>query len=361
MASTTVRGQRAAAWRTNAMVGGALALALAVGCGNNEHKPPHFTGGSGGDGPSTGAFMGTSSSGFSDSLCDGGLAVTGDAMDGARAIGLCTGVTSAEWVRADGSPLGMGDKGNSGDGDLSLGHGILTHFGDDVAPREGARLLALSSGSARNPNEAGFHSLYGYWKDKTPHTAPTGFPKPSPACPSVVSGAPYDSAGLKVTIQPPPTAKSLAFDFYFYTFEFPKYICSPFNDFFVALLTPTPAGLADANISFDEKGNTISVNAGFLKVCHPQTASDGKFYDCLDGPGDLDGTGFDTTDGGIANNSAATNWLTTKAPIADPSQPLTIQFAIWDAGDGVLDSTVLIDNFRFELDAANVGTQPAPK
>ncbi|MFO0611753.1 MAG: choice-of-anchor L domain-containing protein [Polyangiaceae bacterium] len=346
-------------------IAGALLVALIAGtaCGSNDRKPPHFTGGSGGDGPTGGTFAATSSTGFSDVVqCDQNLALEAtDPMDGAKAIGLCSGVTKAEWVRADGSALGQGDFGPGGDGDLNLGKGILPAFGNTVKPREGARMLVLSSGSARTPTNVGYHSVKGWWKDNTQHSPPPNYPKASPACPNVVSGGVYDSAGLRLEIQPPETAKGMSFDFDFYTFEFPKYICSTYNDFFVALMTPTPAGLPDANISFDEIGNTISVNAGFLKVCHPQTASDGKFYACEDGPGDLAGTGFDGLDTGVTDNSAATNWLVTKAPITDPSVPITIQFAIWDAGDGVLDSTVLIDNFRFELEEVPVGTQPAPK
>lgn len=349
-------------WVVVAVVGAtAAAASLGAACKQSEHKPPTFTGGGGGDDASSSATMsGSTSSGFGD-MCDTDLAIDGaDAMDGARAIGLCSGVTEALWVKSDGSPLGMGDGGLNGDGDLALGHGVLSKFGANVVPREGERLLALSSGSARNPTDPGFHSVNWWWKDSNPHPPPTGFPKASPSC-AVMSGSPYDSVGLKVTFQPPPTAKSLAFDFNFYTFEFPQYICTGFNDFFVALMTPTPAGLSDANISFDEMGNNISVNAGFLKVCHPQQASNMQMYACPDGPDNLTGTGFDTTEMGVTDNSASTNWLTTTAPVDDPTKPITLVFTIWDAGDGRLDSTVLIDNFRFELDATIVGTQPTPK
>lgn len=364
MALSRARRWLGGGWVVVAVVGGtAAAASMGAACGQSEHKPPTFTGG-GGDDASSGATMSGSSTAtgtnFGD-MCDKDLAIDGaDAMDGARAIGLCSGVLSAEWVRPDGSPLGMGDGGLDGDGDLALGHGVLSKFGDKVVPREGSRLLALSSGAARNPTDPGFHKLNFWWKDGDPHKTPTGYPKESEAC-KVMSGSAYDSAGLKVTIQPPATAKSLAFDFNFYTFEFPGFICTSFNDFFVAMMTPTPAGLPDANISFDELGNTISVNAAFLNVCHPQTAMNMKFYECPDGPDALAGTGFDSTEGGVTDNSAATNWLTTTAPIDDPTKPITLVFAIWDAGDGRLDSTVLIDNFRFELDATIVGTTPTPK
>ena len=152
----------------------------------------------------------------------------------------------------------------------------------------------------------------------------------------------------------PSNAKSFSFDLDFYTFEFPSYICSLYNDFVVALLTPTPTGQTDGNVSFDSQGNTISVNAGFLQVCTPQQAG-GKDYPCAQGAGQLAGTGFD-----VQTNSAATGWLVTKAPVETPGANITLRLAIWDSGDGQLDSTVLLDGFAFEADTASTTTTPVP-
>lgn len=283
--------------------------------------------------------------------CDGSLPIdSGDAIDGARAMGLCKiddgsswGVVSANWVRADGQPLTLAE--------LQDGKGILSGFGP-VTPREGSQMLVLSSGAARSPVDPGYQAPSGYWKDFNPHGSPPGYPKESPACPGVITGEPYDSAGLSVRVKTPTDAKSLSFNLDFYTYEFPNYICDQYNDFFVAMMNPKPAGLADANISFDPDGNTISVNAGFLDVCTAQVAG-GKNFVCSQGTGDLNGTGFE--------GAAATGWLETKAPIDAPGTEITLLFAIWDSGDGVLDSTVLIDNFKFEADGTTTGTQPIPQ
>ncbi|MFO0613949.1 MAG: choice-of-anchor L domain-containing protein [Polyangiaceae bacterium] len=301
--------------------------------------------------------------------CDGALALAAnDPMDGARAIGLCKeytegtwGVRKAEWIRADGSPLGMGDGGQDGDGDLALGKGIVSKFGSAVTPREGKSMLVLSSGSARNPNQPGYHSVSGYWKDNNEHGAPNGYPKASASC-DLVGGPPYDSAGLRLQIATPTDAKSISFNIDFYTYEFPNFVCDKYNDFFTAIMSPAPAGLPDGNISFDSMKNTISVNAGFLTVCHPQQASNGQNFACPDGPGELAGTGFDVDFlGDATDNSAATSWLQTNAPIANPGSDITLEFAIWDDGDGVLDSTILIDNFTFTPDLTDTGTTPVPK
>jgi hypothetical protein len=305
-------------------------------------------------------------------------------MDGARAMGLCAvsdgtswGVVSAEWVRSDGQPLTGGDGGFLGSGTtLDIGKGILNNFGSNVTPREGTQMLAISSGSARNPNESGYQqpgapppldilSPAGNWKDSTAHGAPAGYPKEAPSCTNQANptGEPYDSAGLRVTIKTPKDANSFKFEFNFFTYEYPDYICSQFNDFFVALMSPRPSGVMDDNISFDEQGNNISVNAGFLQVCNP-CSTNGKTFDCPLGYGELMGTGFETNTGtdqcGI-QGSAATSWLVTTAPIENPGEEITLHFAVWDSADGWLDSTVLIDNFTFEVEEGEVGTIPLPQ
>ena len=297
--------------------------------------------------------------------CDGALNVaSSSALDGAKALGLCKlqagkswGLISAQYVTADGKPL----DGYDLDG---IGHGILKGFGPNVHPQEGKAVLALSSGSARQPTDPGYETVSGY--DKMYETgAPPGYPKESPACPNVTTGEPHDTAGLLVKIKSPSNAKSLKFNLNFYTYEWPDYICSEFNDFFVAMMTPVPKGQADGNISFDAKGTLISVNAGFLDVCGcdsaggPPCKTTGAPSSCKLGNAQLKGTGFDEDlFGDPTENSAATGWLATTSPIQQPGAEISLLFAVWDSGDGVLDSTVLLDNFTFDVDAADTTTAP---
>lgn len=293
--------------------------------------------------------------------CDGALNVAStDAVDGAKAIGLCKmasgkgwGLVSARYATADNQPLASFDP-------QGLGHGLLTGFGPNVHPQEGHRVLALSSGAARQPTDPGYQSVSGYDKGYGPGQgtfAPPGFPKESPSCPGVQTGPAYDAAALEVTVLAPTNVQSLSFNLNFYTYEFPEYICDVYNDFFVALLSPPPAGLDDGNISFDAKGNLVSVNAGFLQVCRPQIAG-GKNFDCTLGPSQLQGTGFDLDlFGEPTDNSAATGWLATSAPVV-PGSTIKLRFAIWDSGDGVLDSTVLIDNFTWDAKGGTTITEP---
>lgn len=273
--------------------------------------------------------------------CDAALAIdSDDPLDAAKAIGICTSVTSASWVLPDGNPP-------PGDPDFDLGHGILTGFGPNVNVQEGSALLALSSGTARQPNDPGYKSVNGFSKGyQSGH--PQGFPKESPACPGTTTGTPNDGTGLELELSVPSFATAFAFDFKFYTYGWPSYICSTFNDFFVALLSPIPQGQTDGNVSFDSQGNPMSVNNGFLQVCGctggPPCSAGGKTFDCPYGNTELMGTGFGADTAGA--DHGATPWLATEVP-AVPNSAVTLRFATYDSGDGVLDSTVLIDNFRW--------------
>lgn len=287
--------------------------------------------------------------------CDVGLAIEAtDPLDGAKAIGLCDaatdikpGVISAAWTFADGttsSRMFSNPRGNcvkEGNALHPMQHGALPSFGS-VMPRMGGTMLALSSGVARAgsvPSPAGLgNSPAGAWMCTLSNT-PEGFPKDSPAC-SVMTTNNHDALdpiALELVVRVPSNAIGFSFDFDFYTYEFPDFVCQQYNDFFVALLTSTdPATPADHNISFDSQGNPVSVNNGFVEVCAGPRNAGGKNFPCSLGTGELAGTGFEP--------AAATSWLRTEASVV-PGETITLRFAIWDMGDEILDSTVLIDNF----------------
>ena len=285
--------------------------------------------------------------------CDMGLLVAdNDPYNAARAMELCRnstweaqggdktwGVLAAGYTKADGAP-GMAD----------ISHGLLPSFGVNPT-RAGSAMLALSSGAARDPSQVGYENPSGY-DTGTKGSPPEGYPKESQACPGVKTGSCNNPAALELEIRVPTNANSFSFDFNFFTYEFPNWICSEYNDFFVTLLWPKAAGLPDSNISFDGLGNSISVNASFLQVCDAQSAGSfgqmQKWYDCLLGSGALQGTGFGK-DSASSSNHAATGWLITRTSV-DPGSVIKLRFAIWDSGDTQLDSTVLIDNFQWYID-----------
>jgi len=242
----------------------------------------------------------------------------------------------------------------------------LADFGPNVKQRFGHRMLALSSGTARRPEDLGYEDVVRFDKQYA-CVHPAGFPKESPACPGVITGQPHDGIGLEATVRTPSNAHGISFDFNFYTYEWPDFVCSQFNDFFVAMLSPIPANQPDGNISFDSQGNPVSVNNAFLEVCGcpenpPQPCyAGGKSFTCALGNSELIGTGFGFDWSADHSEHGATSWLTTNSPV-EPNSEITIRWAIYDSGDGVLDSTTLIDNWRWIAEAGvAVETFPVPK
>jgi hypothetical protein len=295
--------------------------------------------------------------------CDQGLAVDDNSpVNGAKAAEICTpltdpkkwGLKSAKYVLPDGSPPPTGQPAAS---NYPLGHGILSAFGPNVKVQAGQRMLGLSSGTARQPTDPGYQDVAGFDKMYT-CGSPVGFPKESPACPGVTTGQPHDGVALEMDIVAPTNAKGFSFSFNFFTYEWPDWICSEFNDFFVALLMPFPMGQTDGNISFDSMGNPVSVNNAFLEVCGPPGNYGGKNFTCALGDTALIGTGFgiDTT---LDQDHGSTYWLQTKAPVK-PHEEFTLRWGVYDSGDGILDTTTLIDDFQWIASGGTVtvGTNP---
>lgn len=264
-----------------------------------------------------------------------------DPMNGARTIDLCQqatandknwGVLSAAYVRANGSPAGP-----------SLQAGILPSFGPNVNVQRGVRMLGLSSGHARaasDPGACGGISCSAYGSG----VAPPGFPQDSPQCQG--GSKINDDVGLELTLRAPTNAKGYSFNFNFYSFEYPEWVCSTFNDQFIALVDPQPVGSINGNISFDSQSNPVSVNIAFFQVCSG----------CPLGTQELVGTGFDVWD-----DAGATSWLKTSAPITG-GEEFKIRWTIWDTGDTAWDSTALVDNFQWVASGGTVtiGTEPIP-
>ncbi|MBL9024424.1 MAG: choice-of-anchor L domain-containing protein [Myxococcales bacterium] len=299
--------------------------------------------------------------------CDTGLPFDStDAMDGARAIELCKtatpesdwGVVSAQWVRANGSPVSTS----------SVQYGILPNFGPSVAPRAGESVLALSSGTARLPGQAGACTSHACASGAG--TPPPGFPQAVPGCD--VSSTINDDIGLEVTLKAPSNATGYKFDFKFYSFEYAEYVCTLFNDQFIALVNPAPMGSQNGNISFDSNSNPVSVNIAFFDVCngcddfaaycYTGTCPTAPNPCCPSGGAELMGNGFDNAFGSNFEDAGGTSWLQTTAPIG-PGESFSVRYTIWDVQDTAYDSTSVIDNFEWIANGGTVivGTNPVPE
>jgi hypothetical protein len=283
-------------------------------------------------------------------LCDEGLAISDtDPLHGAAAIGLCTisdgsspGLLSAAYGNSDfSSSLASLTNGVNG-------VGLLASFGPNVVPQDGARMLALSSGTARSASDPGYSQpSLGYSKGFS-SPAPPGFPAEAGICAAPATTV-YDSAALRVVLVAPAWANSYRFDFKYYTTDYPNFVCSAYNDQLLVLASPAPTGSLNGDIAFDADDEPITVNAAdFVTECGP-----GGTFGCPLGAAELAGTGFE--------GGAATPWLRTTAPVAG-GDTVTLTFLIYDSGDSTFDSTALIDAFAWsDSHVAGPSTQIAPE
>jgi hypothetical protein len=153
----------------------------------------------------------------------------------------------------------------------------------------------------------------------------------------------FDYAELRLTGEVPVGASGFAYNLAFFSTEYPGFYKTSYNDMYVAWLQ---SEVWTGNISFDEMGNPISLNAGFLDYKDAPNQ-----YDCPDpctAP-ELQGT--------VMQTHAGTKWLITTAGV-EPGEDVEIIFAIWDLSDEVLDSVVILDNFSWNCEGGPPVTIP---
>lgn len=276
--------------------------------------------------------------------CDTGLSLDdADASHAGAALDVCStvgvdgarfGLVSARYTQADGTPL-----------TTPLQHGLTSAFGTNVTPRQGERLLVLSTGRARDADDVdacGTSSCSNHGGT----ALPAGCPISSNACTANLSSAAADDVALELTLKAPSNAVGFSIDVAFYTFEYPSYVCASYADQFVALVNPSPSGAVSGNIVFDTQTTPLSANFASIDYCST----------CTLGTTALAGTGFDNW-----SPAGATMWLRGSAPVQAGSE-FVLRLMLWDSGDATLDSTVLVDGFRWITDPAEavVQTLPAP-
>ncbi len=342
------------------------------------------------------------------SLCDGQLASNSAApADYAKAIDLCQttvenaplpqktwGLIGADLFRADGAGTPAADSKS-----------IRTGFGSVVKPLQGAAITVLSTGvsaamnSPNNANPAWLPFQQGKNMGTTSNPPPDwlaanggSFPN-APGCPKAASTAANDPVLLKLRVRVPTNAFSFSVSTYFYSSEYPEWVCSPYNDFFLALLDsafvpnaqqkPNPADknlaiyTSPANQIYPLGVNLAYGDTGLFKQClnggtgcnNAGGAKPGTISTCV-GTTELAGTGFDVlnpppTNGPIngwcgASNmtGGGTGWLVINGNVK-PGEIVELRFVAWDTGDNYYDSVVLLDNFKWSVDASDPGVHPA--
>ncbi|MBC8070608.1 MAG: choice-of-anchor L domain-containing protein [Deltaproteobacteria bacterium] len=133
-----------------------------------------------------------------------------------------------------------------------------------------------------------------------------------------------DYVELRFELDVPIDVVSFSYDFAFFSTEYPYYYGSPFNDMYIGWLESEQW---TGNISFDQAGSPISLNAGFL--------------DYRDDAGNLP-----ELDGTCMKQHAGTGWLTTTAGVTG-GEHITVVFAIFDLSDSILDSYAFLDDFAW--------------
>ncbi len=142
-------------------------------------------------------------------------------------------------------------------------------------------------------------------------------------------GEAYDPLTLKIDINVPAGANCVGFDFRFLSEEFPEFVNAGFNDAFVAQLD---------QLSVNVTGQSITAPGDFAAGAGDKISVDSAGPS---GMSDIFSTGT-TYDG-------ATPKLVARTPVGPGAH--SVFLTIFDAGDGVLDSAVFVDNLRVTTEA----------
>lgn len=340
--------------------------------------------------------------------CDTGLASNAsNPLDYAKAIDICQTTTEnpplaqKKW----GVIQGWFHRANGAGSPAANSRSIRSGFGNNVSPLLGQSLAVLSTGRAaaqgapNNTNPA-WAAFQGGQDMGTTSAVPSdwlsangnNFPN-APGCPDPQGGTTAnDPIMLKLRIRVPTNAKSFQVSSFFYSSEYPEWVCSAFNDFFLTLLdssfvpgpgeSPNPT---DKNLAFYDPlpvggavypvgVNLAFGNTGLFQACKngPTGCGSGSVAgnttSCT-GTTELVATGFDITnppsqfpaDPGWCGSSnlagGGTSWLNMSGNVK-PGETIEVRFVIWDTGDPWYDSLVLLDRFQWSVTASQPGTTP---
>ena len=229
--------------------------------------------------------------------CDvGGLSSTTPASY-ATALDICAGGTSDFPVLA-----GAGARS------------IATGFGTAIVPTAGKSAVILSTGTVGSTTPG----------QGTDFKTTVANPFATGTCSATIAA--QDLTELRLVLQVPSNATTLAFDWLVLSAEYPQWLGSAqYGDAFMALVS----GKAwSGNAAIDGKGKCGTV----------QTVTFNDCTNCSGGTALLAGTAFETNGG--------SGWWTTTVPVL-PGDTVTLTFLVYDGGDGSLDTDAIIDNVRW--------------
>jgi hypothetical protein len=262
------------------------------------------------------------------------------------------GLISASMLRVSGGALTVGELAFAQNSQSA----VLVDYGSVVVPQEGTTMVGLSTGIMRDAGDPGFvnpidGTSFGNSRDESFNSAvgPLGTfvsahgsalaPAQCGAVACPLGTTAHDGVLLRLAVRVPTNAQSFSYDMRFFSADYQTFQCTSFNDYFLTLLTTGAVGIpADHNIALDSYLRPVNVNSPDLAVC----SGNGKNCNaCPSGTADLAGTGM-----AAPVNGGGTEWLTMSAPVV-PGEIITLDFLIFDVGDGSYDSLALLDKFRW--------------
>ena len=239
-------------------------------------------------------------------------------------------------------------------------------------PREGEKVLLISSGLLPTPNGQGAvivpdsdvyndSGIGGQWDSDTmppPMSPQQGSPDPMgfTNCDGVNDcsntlfdqwelggGNAEDKMWFSFQVKAPAIANGdqadangYTFDFAYFSAEFPEYVDTIFNDIFVVW-----------QASEDYTGNVTFINGQPLTVTALwpiDFQGECDFFDpnCNGAAPQLQGTGH-------INDGGATGWYKATSGVK-PGETFTLAFAIFDMGDSSFDTTAILDNWKWDCE-----------
>ncbi len=295
---------------------------------------------------------------------DGG----GSGSCGAPVAVVCDGIDDDPWhaigLNCPGGPQVDGSIALTGPAQLAVHQGNLgSHAPPPFPPREGNKFVILSSGDASDLAVPGLFASTSIGFGATPLPAPIQttavsatedcFDNPGLVgtgdCSNTIQDqwdqgfGSYDYAELRINATVPANTFGIEYDFAMFSTEYPDFYQTSYNDMYIAWLESEQW---TGNISFDDMGQPISLNAGFLDYKDAP-----NMYDCpapCQAP-ELAGTAME--------DHAGTRWLTTTAGVT-PGEQIELVLGVFDLSDSVLDTVIILDNFHWGCEGGAPVTIP---
>ena len=298
--------------------------------------------------------------------CDQGLSLASSTADDyAKAIDLCRFTTASAtgaqktWGVITGTPKLV--RADATSAPAANQYGIMSFFGNSAnnGAKRGSNLAVFSSGAARYTGQTNFTTPKGWcgsYNANTTSTVPCGLSWNKGGCSAGTPG--NDSSGMALQVRVPTNAQCVSFRFHYISSEYPEWVCTAYNDAFVAMLTSSKmvpgtgccgtSPSTKCNISYGTNFTPVSVNNNLFTIPGCTNCSSAV----------LSGTGFDGSCNGYIKGGS-TGWLYSYAPVS-PGEIATFHASVWDTGDHLWDSTVLVDDWEWYPGTCSIGTSPSP-